>query len=95
MTTKTTKTPRRAKTTKSTAQETTTKTTATKKVAPKKVATSTTTSTDKLKALEEKLNKTEERLNTLINVLHTEMKNHLERGPEGLASKIRKNDLLE
>jgi hypothetical protein len=66
------------------------KTVKSKPAATKKVA----TSNSKVTALEEKLKITEEKLDTLINVIHKEMKDHLIHGPEGLATSLEKKGLI-
>jgi hypothetical protein len=67
-----------------------TKTVKSKPVATKKVV----TSNSKVSALEEKLKITEEKLDTLINIIHKEMKDHLIHGPEGLATSLEKKGLI-
>jgi hypothetical protein len=53
-----------------------------------------TTSNDKVSALEEKLKLTEKKLDTLISIIHKEMKDHLIHGPAGLATSLEKKGLI-
>ncbi len=63
---------------------------ATKPTAPTTVAAAST----KVADLEKRLNETEQKLNSLINVIHNDLHRGQLQGPEGLASKLRKAGLL-
>ena len=49
----------------------------------------------KVADLEKRLNETEQKLNSLIMVMHNDLHRGQLQGPEGLASKLRKAGLLE
>ena len=63
---------------------------ATKPTAPTTVS----AATSKVAALEKRLNETEQKLNSLISVMHNDLHRGQLQGPEGLASKLRKAGLL-
>ena len=59
-----------------------------------KTPTSTTSAAAKVASLEKRLNETEDKLNSLINIIHNDLDRGQRQGPEGLASKLRKAGLL-
>ena len=48
-----------------------------------------------VKNLAENFDRIESKLNTLVNVLHSQLKDHMRYGPEGLAREINKAKLLD
>ena len=99
--------PRAKKTTEDTAKATSPKATAPKATKPtatksSKTSKATTTTTArktsgpalKVAELEQRLNETEAKLNSLISVIHSDLDRGQRTGPEGLAAKLRKAGLL-
>lgn len=91
--------PRAKKATEKTAEAVTpkavTKTSAPKATKPRAVKKAPTASPSKQVAdLERRLDETEEKLNILISVIHSDLERGQRTGPEGLASKLRKAGLL-
>ncbi len=66
----------------------------TNKSATPKPATKTSSASKKIESLEKRLLETENKLNSLISVIHSDLQRGHTSGPEGLAAKLRKSGLV-
>ena len=66
----------------------------TPKTTVSKPAKSTSSPSSKLASIEKRLHETEEKLNSLITIIHNDLQRGQLKGPEGLASKLRRAGLL-